>query len=150
MKDLLMNHDANSLAERFSQRLALREAELRAELAAEQRNELTEEEAASGEVQDFKDVAYREVQLDMAAKDAARTAAALSEVLAARRRLQDGSFGKCQQCGEAIDLRRLEALPATPLCVACQAASEEASSAHRHSPSLDTHQHPIARKTQHD
>ncbi|WP_341904125.1 TraR/DksA C4-type zinc finger protein [Polaromonas sp. YR568] len=119
-----MTHDASSLAKHFGPLLVRREAELRAALETVQHRELADEQATSGEVQDFKDMAYREVQADMAALDADRTAAELAQALAARRRLQDGSFGCCEQCGQDIDLRRLEALPATPLCVTCQAASE--------------------------
>ena len=48
----------------------------------------------------------------------------LMRVLAARHRLQDHSYGLCVACGEAIDLRRLNALPAASYCVACQAIHE--------------------------
>jgi RNA polymerase-binding transcription factor DksA len=43
-----------------------------------------------------------------------------SEVLAALKRLDDGTYGKCEGCGEAIPVERLEALPAAPLCVTCK------------------------------
>jgi DnaK suppressor protein len=35
-------------------------------------------------------------------------------------RLQDGTFGECQNCGETIGAKRLEALPWTPYCISCQ------------------------------
>jgi DnaK suppressor protein len=35
-------------------------------------------------------------------------------------RLNDGTFGECQHCGETIGVKRLEALPWTPYCIACQ------------------------------
>ena len=43
-------------------------------------------------------------------------------LLAARRallRLENGSYGHCLECGEAIHLQRLQALPAVELCMAC-------------------------------
>jgi RNA polymerase-binding transcription factor DksA len=43
-------------------------------------------------------------------------------LLAARRaqvRLDDGNYGQCLKCGEAIQPQRLRALPAVELCVAC-------------------------------
>jgi len=43
---------------------------------------------------------------------------------AALRRIKDGSFGVCTGCGGEIQLRRLEALPWTPLCLRCQEARE--------------------------
>ncbi|MDQ3620562.1 MAG: TraR/DksA C4-type zinc finger protein [Actinomycetota bacterium] len=49
-----------------------------------------------------------------------------SEVVGALKRLDDGSYGKCQNCGRDIAVERLEALPATPLCIDC-AQAEQAS-----------------------
>jgi DnaK suppressor protein len=45
---------------------------------------------------------------------------ALGEVLAALRRMDDGNYGTCEQCGNAIDLERLEVLPQTAHCLPCQ------------------------------
>lgn len=129
--DCFMNHNTPSLRKHFAPLLARREAELRSVLETVQHGELADEQAISGEVQDFKDMAYREAQSDMAEMDATRAAQELSQVLAARRRLIDGSFGSCVQCGNEIDRRRLDALPATPLCVDCQTASEQAPPAKR-------------------
>jgi DnaK suppressor protein len=42
------------------------------------------------------------------------------ETEAALRRLDDGSFGRCGQCSEAIPAERLEVLPAARYCVPCQ------------------------------
>jgi len=47
-----------------------------------------------------------------------------SEVVGALRRLDDGSYGKCQNCGREIATERLEALPATPLCIDCAQAEQ--------------------------
>jgi DnaK suppressor protein len=44
---------------------------------------------------------------------------ALAEVESAIHRLEDGSYGKCESCGEPIAPARLEALPASRLCVTC-------------------------------
>jgi DnaK suppressor protein len=38
---------------------------------------------------------------------------------AALRRIEEGSYGDCARCEEPIDPRRLDADPATPLCVVC-------------------------------
>jgi DnaK suppressor protein len=43
---------------------------------------------------------------------------------AALERIRKGSFGICEECGEDIDLRRLEIHPTTLCCVQCQEESE--------------------------
>jgi DnaK suppressor protein len=44
----------------------------------------------------------------------------LREVRAALDRVHQGDYGTCLHCEEEIGLKRLKALPWTPLCVACQ------------------------------
>ncbi|EJL88495.1 DnaK suppressor protein [Polaromonas sp. CF318] len=122
-----MKHYDNSLAGHFGTILAQREAELRAVLDTGNKKELSDAQPGNGEVQDFKDLAERELESDMAAMDEARAAIELSQVLAASRRLREGSFGQCLECGKPIDLRRLEVLPSAAFCVACQTAGETTS-----------------------
>jgi DnaK suppressor protein len=43
----------------------------------------------------------------------------LARIDAALERLAEGEYGSCVTCGEAIEPRRLELDPATPLCLAC-------------------------------
>ena len=49
----------------------------------------------------------------------------LRDVVAALRKIDDGSFGNCERCGETIADKRLEALPFARHCVACQRLVEE-------------------------
>ena len=53
-----------------------------------------------------------------------RVEAELSEVEHALTRLDDGSYGKCEACGQAIDDDRLQALPAARFCLRDQAVAE--------------------------
>ena len=65
------------------------------------------------------------VSLDQA-RDAAlldRTERTLAELVAARRRLADGTFGRCQRCGGPIPTARLCARPEARHCVPCSARS---------------------------
>lgn len=48
----------------------------------------------------------------------------LADVREALRRLDDGTYGLCQSCGQAIDGARLEALPYASLCLSCQVRAE--------------------------
>jgi DnaK suppressor protein len=44
----------------------------------------------------------------------------LRDAHAALRRMNEGSFGVCEECGEDIHPRRLVAVPWTALCIECQ------------------------------
>ena len=37
-------------------------------------------------------------------------------------KIEDGSFGKCEECEEEISVKRLEARPETTLCIRCKEA----------------------------
>ncbi len=40
-------------------------------------------------------------------------------------RIEQGLFGICDRCGEAIDIKRLEARPVTTMCIECKTQQEE-------------------------
>jgi DnaK suppressor protein len=48
----------------------------------------------------------------------------LRNVRAAMHRIQDGSFGTCQECDEDIHPKRLAAVPWAALCIHCQKAAD--------------------------
>ncbi len=48
----------------------------------------------------------------------------LKKVEEALKRIEEGSFGECEDCGEDIELRRLEARPTATHCVACKEEQE--------------------------
>lgn len=39
-------------------------------------------------------------------------------------RIDDGTYGKCEECGENIGRERLEARPVTTLCIDCKSLQE--------------------------
>jgi DnaK suppressor protein len=49
----------------------------------------------------------------------------LREVEDALDRLEEGTYGICEECGEAINLERLKILPFTTYCVRCQGRREQ-------------------------
>jgi DnaK suppressor protein len=49
------------------------------------------------------------------------------EIEAALKRVADGTYGTCDDCGQLISSARLHALPATRLCVGCARRQEEPS-----------------------
>src|SRR5262249_15671593 len=42
----------------------------------------------------------------------------------ALRRLDDGNYGICEECGEEIRIERLKARPVTTLCIGCKSSQE--------------------------
>ncbi|MEA3338201.1 MAG: TraR/DksA family transcriptional regulator [Chloroflexota bacterium] len=49
----------------------------------------------------------------------------LSQVEAALDRMDKGTYGVCERCGEEIDFARLKAIPYCTLCIRCQHHVEE-------------------------
>lgn len=45
----------------------------------------------------------------------------IRQIQAALQRIAEGTYGVCANCGEAIDPRRLAALPTATRCIACAA-----------------------------
>jgi DnaK suppressor protein len=50
---------------------------------------------------------------------------ALDQIDGALKRIEDGSFGLCEECGMKIPKSRLEAIPYAALCVRCTSQREE-------------------------
>ncbi len=49
----------------------------------------------------------------------------IKKVEDALKRIEEGTFGECDGCGEDIELRRLEARPTATLCVGCKEEQEK-------------------------
>lgn len=56
---------------------------------------------------------------------AEHTAHQLQLVRHALTKVEDGSYGLCENCGETIGYSRLNARPEAPLCIACQTRMEK-------------------------
>ena len=50
---------------------------------------------------------------------------ALDQIEAAIERIEDGSYGRCEECGGQIPKSRLEAIPYAAQCVRCASQEEE-------------------------
>lgn len=48
----------------------------------------------------------------------------LTQLEEAQRRLEMGTYGRCEGCGEVIDIQRLRVMPFTAYCVECQKQQE--------------------------
>lgn len=49
----------------------------------------------------------------------------ISKIDKALERVEDGTFGVCEECGEDISEGRLKARPVTTLCIACKQEQEK-------------------------
>ncbi|CAM3912584.1 TraR/DksA C4-type zinc finger protein [Castellaniella denitrificans] len=119
-----MGHLPESVLEVLKDRLIrLRDDALNEALTAEIRG-LSPLATRDGEVPDRAEraEAWREEEIDKVetAIDHQRARAAD----AALRRIEDGCYGACEDCGRAISRARLLALPAALRCAACQQAYE--------------------------
>ena len=54
----------------------------------------------------------------------------LKKIDEALRRIDDGSYGECEDCGGEISPKRLAARPVTTLCIECKEAQEKAERAY--------------------
>ena len=93
-----------SLERRVSDRVAEIDSEMRRPLSAD-----LEEQATNLENQDaLEAVENSEIQ-------------EIHQIRKALKRISEGTYGICAQCGEEIDPKRLEALPTATRCISCAA-----------------------------
>ncbi|HLG68940.1 MAG TPA: TraR/DksA C4-type zinc finger protein [Chloroflexota bacterium] len=56
----------------------------------------------------------------------------LAEVRHALHKIDAGTYGICDECGQPIDIERLQARPQAAMCVPCKAHDEQAHPGHVH------------------
>ncbi|HEY7426300.1 MAG TPA: TraR/DksA C4-type zinc finger protein [Gemmataceae bacterium] len=74
---------------------------------------------------DSADVAFESGSEEMASQLAELDARELHQIERALLRLKQGTYGLCEACGCKIPIGRLNALPYTTLCIACQREMEK-------------------------
>jgi len=77
-------------------------------------------ESSADDLQDAADHAVQSYQKELLFLQGTTGHLQLTQVRSALDRLEDGTFGECLQCGNRIREKRLEAVPWTPYCIACQ------------------------------
>jgi DnaK suppressor protein len=97
----------------------------RTRLRQDIRNELTisdnEQYAAlAGQVHDTGDESVADLLSDVNTAIISHSIKELREIEAAQERLREGTYGRCEECGEPIPFERLKAYPAARLCIADQ------------------------------
>jgi DnaK suppressor protein len=79
------------------------------------------ESAGSG---DEGDLAVSELNLSMSLRLQERQTQLLQKIDHALAKIDEGSFGLCEQCEEPLNINRLKARPVATLCIACKEEQE--------------------------
>lgn len=108
--------------ESFKERLLARKKELRDAMA---RVEQDGRSAQEGEVQDFGDRATMTYAKETLFQQDTQEHLLLTEVEEALRRVDEGSYGNCLECGDPIEEKRLDAVPWANFCMRCQERLEQ-------------------------
>ncbi len=99
----------------------------------EQRRDLLKanEKTLSGDIHldpdDFPDeidTASSEMNLAFQGRLRERERGLLSKISQALQKIDDGIYGECEACGEAIGVKRIQARPVAELCIDCKAEQE--------------------------
>ncbi|MBI2712509.1 MAG: TraR/DksA C4-type zinc finger protein [Bdellovibrio sp.] len=89
------------------------------------KNALQNELALSpDDLPDETDLAASEINQNLVFKLRDRERQLLSKIDEALARMDEGTFGTCEDCEEPIEPRRLEARPVSTLCIACKERQE--------------------------
>ncbi len=107
--------------EKFKARLA----DPPAELIDKARKTLEQDMALDvNELPDDMDFATSQSDQGMILRLRGREKTLLKKIDGALKRLEVGEFGICDECGDDIGLKRLEARPVTTLCIECKTEQE--------------------------
>lgn len=119
-----MNSPSNNRLRRFEEHLRHQQKQLERSMlhtVKQGRQEVAEETL------DVADQAVFSYQKEMLFSQGSEGHSQLALVRVALERLKEGTFGECLHCGNPIGEKRLEALPWTPYCIACQEKVETGS-----------------------
>ncbi len=121
MNEQLSRPELASRRAALQDRLAVMIKEIRSNLETGKNQEYTE---VSEQVRDLGDAATADVLIDARIFDIQRDVEELKDIRKALRRMEEGSYGWCIDCGEPIALARLRAQPAAARCLPCQSRHE--------------------------
>ena len=71
------------------------------------------------------DTASAEINLQFTGRLREREQGLLAKVDTALKKIEDGEFGECMNCGEEIGVKRLRARPVAELCIDCKSEQEK-------------------------
>ncbi len=104
---------------------------LKAELLDESKTTIEGLQDGSRNIPDVADRASEETDRALELRIRDRQRKLVSKIEAALRRIDDGEYGYCQETGEPISLKRLDARPTTTLSLEAQERHERREKVHR-------------------
>ena len=115
------------VSDTFRQQLQAMRSDVIAQLRAQRGGKIGRAEAAANAREsESDDWAQADAERDLAFALEERESAELVAIDAALKRIADGSYGLCIDCGASIATARLHAAPTALRCVDCQAKTERA------------------------
>ncbi|MDD5405104.1 MAG: TraR/DksA family transcriptional regulator [Sulfuricella sp.] len=121
--DTLTVEQNNQLEQLLKQRYQQLIGEVQAELASTGEQHFADFAEAGGS--DEGDESMADALADIAAAKVDRQINEMRDIEAARKRMKQGGYGICIDCGEAIAFERLLAYPTAKRCIRCQQAHEK-------------------------
>lgn len=120
-----MSHLTPAEMSRFRERLRARDLELRQAIheSLVETNDKNYAEVA-GRVLDAAEQSVADMFTDLNIMRTEQEVTEQADVVAALARLTNGSYGRCVDCEEDIDVKRLEAYPTAKRCIRCQTLYE--------------------------
>ena len=118
----LNRRDLIQLASAIEERRAALQQEIGEDMERSRRDTYPE---LAGATPDTGDEAVADVVTDQHRAELMRDVDEFEALEAARRRLADGTYGVCVDCGGEVGLERLRAEPAAARCIACQTRHEK-------------------------
>ena len=108
--------------EQFKKKLETRQVELRRSVSRTEHDGRTADEEAA---QDIADKAANSYTKEFLFHQSNSERQLLQLVEGALDRIREGAFGQCISCGAEINAKRLDAVPWTRYCIACQEKAEQ-------------------------
>ncbi len=98
---------------------------MKKEIYADVEQTLSEMTAQSGNIPDPNDRATVESDRGFELRLRGRERKLMEKIDEALARIKEGAYGICQECGEKISVKRLEARPVAELCIDCKIRQEQ-------------------------
>src|SRR5437660_10632153 len=106
----------------FRKRLESRQQDLRRMVSRTQQDGRTVDEESAQDIADKAASSYTKEFLFHQSNNDRQLLSLVEEALA---RIREGTFGECVNCGNEVNPKRLEAVPWTRYCIACQERVEQ-------------------------
>jgi DnaK suppressor protein len=109
----------------IEERLADREAELQARVREAKEAQAERPSGSRTHVEDLAEEGEQRFRNGIEHVELIRDQEELTDIVATRERIADGSYGECIDCGQDIAPQRLMAQPTATRCLICQGAYEK-------------------------